>query len=139
MGMGGQRHSPGALPPGNSPFAFSVGSWVVLDGCGFRTANCLSGSDALYRLRSPVRQLLVYQIFNYKPLVLRNRCEGCVQILIFDHEPVRDTGWSGTAVGWGEFAGGEERMKYNLIVDGKPNTLIEPWPQLSLLFCWYHC
>ena len=27
---------------------------------------------------------------------------------------------------------GEERMKYNLIVDGKPNTLIEPWPH-------YHC
>jgi hypothetical protein len=92
----------------------------------------LSISDSLYRLPCPIRLLLVYQILNYKPRLLRNRREGCVYFQISDHEPVRDTGWSSTAVGWGEFAGEEECMKYNLIVDGKPNALIEPWPN-------YHC
>jgi hypothetical protein len=38
MGVGGQRHAPAALPPGNRPIPHCIGGWVGpragLDGCG---------------------------------------------------------------------------------------------------------
>jgi hypothetical protein len=37
MGVGGQRHAPAALPPGNRPGTYCTGGWVGpragLDGC----------------------------------------------------------------------------------------------------------
>jgi hypothetical protein len=38
MGVGGQRHAPAALPPGNRPGTGFIGGWVGptagLEGCG---------------------------------------------------------------------------------------------------------
>jgi len=61
MGMGGQRHAPAALPPGERPSTHCIGGWVDpragLDECGkyrprtgIRSPDRPSRSEWLYRL-----------------------------------------------------------------------------------------
>jgi len=60
MGVGGQRHAPAALPPGQRRGIRCTGDWVstgdVLDGCG---PDLSARSEFVYRLRYPDPLLLL--------------------------------------------------------------------------------
>jgi hypothetical protein len=60
MGVGGQRHAPAALPPGQGPGTCCTGDWVcpraVLDGC---RPDLSARSESVYRLRYPDPLLLL--------------------------------------------------------------------------------
>jgi len=64
MGVGGQRHTPAALPPGKKPGTHCIGGWVstrvVLDWCGksrppigIRSPDRPARSESIYRLSYP--------------------------------------------------------------------------------------
>ena len=76
MGMGGQRHAPGALLPGKRPDTHctrgSVGPTAGLDGCGKSRShrNSIPGPSSTWRVAIPTElskpqiNLTVHSLFN---------------------------------------------------------------------------
>jgi hypothetical protein len=84
MRVGGQRHAPGALPPGNRPGTHCVGDWVGpragLDGCGksrpptgIGSPDRPARSESLYRLSYAGPSILHKIMDNYSDLNCNTR------------------------------------------------------------------